>query len=68
VATLVDVDLRSEFDRLLQIKGLNLGWALGGGVRFGAKKIGSNLVSQRAIDLIDAAIGDLTAAFPRPQP
>jgi Patatin-like phospholipase len=68
VATLVDVDLRQEFDKLLHIHGVDLEWIAGGGVRHVAKKMGANLVSERATSMVDQALDDIAAAFPRGQP
>jgi len=55
VDTLVDVDLRNDTDKLGPI----IGWA----VRKGAKTYGPQLVSQRAIDTVDAALEDVAEAF-----
>jgi hypothetical protein len=54
VNTLVDIDLRSDTDKL---------GIIGGAVRMGAKTFGPKLVSQRAIDSFDAALDDVAEAF-----
>jgi hypothetical protein len=54
VNTLVDIDLRSDTDKL---------GIIGGAVRIGAKTFGPKLVTQRAIDSVDAALEDIAEAF-----
>lgn len=54
VDTLVDVDLRSDTDRL---------GFIAPAVRLGAKTFGPKVASQRAIDAIDAALDDVAKAF-----
>jgi hypothetical protein len=55
VATLVDVDLRSDTHRLM---------FLGPVVRFGARRYGARIISDKAIGLVEAALKDVAAAFP----
>jgi hypothetical protein len=54
VNTLIDIDLHSDTDKL---------GIIGGAVRIGAKTFGPKLVTQRAIDSVDAALEDIAEAF-----
>lgn len=55
VDTLVDVDFKPEIDKM--------NFFIRGAARLGARKVGAQILSDKAITLVDGAINDLKEAF-----